>query len=166
MEECMTQSDEVTEVLNELLGLYWGAYAQHQTHVALLESWGIAGLAASMQQRIADEPVTIRLLLDRLLDLGSAPSFTIGVPTIGTTLREILDHDMAAQRRARPGLNAAAETAASAHDATTRILFEQILADEELHLAWLQLEIDLLDRLGESLYVANRLTVGGATVQP
>jgi bacterioferritin len=36
-------------------------------------------------------------------------------------------------------------------------LIEGILADEELHLAWLQTEIDLYDRLGEPLYVASRL---------
>jgi bacterioferritin len=78
-------------------------------------------------------------------------------PHIGTTVREVLDNDMAGQRRAPPDLNAAAESAAGAHDATTRILIEGILADEELHLAWLQTEIDLYDRLGEPLYVANRL---------
>jgi bacterioferritin len=36
-------------------------------------------------------------------------------------------------------------------------LIEGILADEELHLSWLQTEIDLYDRLGEALYVATRL---------
>jgi bacterioferritin len=66
----------------------------------------------------------------------------------------------------RSGGQHAAETAAASHDATTRILFEQILADEELHLAWLQLEIDLLDRLGEALYVANRLHVAPITGAP
>jgi len=41
--------------------------------------------------------------------------------------------------------------------ATTRVLIESILADEELHLAWLQTEVDLYDRLREPLYLANRL---------
>lgn len=101
----MTEHNEVSGVLNELLGVYWGGYAQHQTHVTLLESLGIAGLAASMHQRIADEPRTIRPLLNLLLDLDGTPSFTIAEPNIGTTLRELLDNDMTAQRLARPGLN-------------------------------------------------------------
>jgi len=83
----------------------------------------------------------------------------------GHVVVEVLDHDMAGQQRARPGLNAAAESAAGAHDATTRILIEGILADEELHLAWLQTEIDLYDRLGEPLYIANRLAAP-STAQP
>src|SRR5689334_446565 len=110
-----------------------------------------------MATRMADEPVTIASLLSRLIDLGGIPDFTMAQPHIGTTVREVLDNDMAGQRRARPGLNSAAESAAGAHDATTRILIESILADEELHLSWLQTEIDLYDRLGEALYVANRL---------
>ena len=51
--------------------------------------------------------------------------------TIGATVREVLDNDMALQRHSRPMLNAAAEAAAAAHDAASRNLIEQILADEE-----------------------------------
>ena len=159
------QRTPVTNLLNELLGIYWTGYAQHQTHVALVQSWGIHGLAIPMAARIADEPRTIASLLNRLIDLGGVPDFTMATPNIGTTVRDVLDNDMAGQQRARPGLNAAAESAAGAHDATTRILIEGILADEELHLTWLQTEIDLYDRLGEPLYIANRLAAP-STSQP
>ena len=152
-----TEKTPVTDMLNGLLGIYWTGYAQHQTHVALVQSWGLSGLATAMTSHIADEPLTIASLLNRLLDLDGAPSFTMTEPHIGTSVKEVLDNDMAGQRRARPGLNAAAETAAAAHDATTRTLIEGILADEEQHLSWLQTELDLYERLGEALYVANRL---------
>jgi bacterioferritin len=147
----------VTDVLNDLIGRYWTALAQHQTHLALVDSWGLHGLARSLEAHIADEPATLRFLLERLLDLDGSPTFTIGQPTIGTTLREVLDTDLEAQRQVRPGLNAAAEAAGAAHDATTRTLIERVLADEERHLSWLQTEVDLLDRVGETLYVASRL---------
>jgi bacterioferritin len=158
-----TTTTPITELLNELLGAYWGAAAQHQTHVALIDSWGIVGLARNMQGRIADEPVTIGLLLDRLLDLGGHPDFAIGVPNIGRTLRSVLENDMEGQRKAAPALNAAAEAAGAAHDATTRVLLEGILAEEEQHFLWLQTELDLLDRLGEALYTSNRLTPPSST---
>ena len=67
------------------------------------------------------------------------------------------------QRLARPGLNAAAEGASADHDATTRILIEGILADEEKHLAWLEGERAILDRIGEQLYFASRLGDSAAT---
>jgi bacterioferritin len=117
----------------------------------------------AMRIRTADEPVTIRSLLGRLVDLDGTPAFTIEVPFIGETVREILDNDMGLQRNTRPLLNAAAEVAAAAHDATTRNLIEQILADEEQHLSWLDTEIDLYETLGESLYCASRLHAGKAS---
>ena len=145
------------DMINGLLGVYYTALAQHQTHVALLDSWGLAGLARSMEARIADEPITIAELLQRLLDLGGTPDFTLGTPNIGATVAEVLDKDLEIQRLAPAGLNAAAEAASANHDATTRVMLEGILADEERHLAWLEAERALLDRLGEPLYFANRM---------
>lgn len=148
---------DVADTINGLLGVYWGAYAQHQMHVALLDAWGIKGLASDMGARIVDEPVTIRALSDRLLDIDGEPAFTIVAPKIGKTLREVLANDLELQAGTRPALNAAAEVASAAHDATSRIMLEGILADEEEHLSWLQTELSLLDRLGEALYISNRL---------
>ncbi len=145
------------DMINGLLGVYYTALAQHQTHVALLDSWGLAGLARSMEGRIADEPITIAELLQRLLDLGGTPAFTLGAPNIGATVAEVLDKDLEIQRLAPAGLNAAAEAASADHDATTRVILEGILADEERHLAWLEGERALLDKLGEPLYFANRM---------
>ena len=153
----MEENQPVLDLLNGLLGVYWTSYAQHQTHVALVDSWGLAGLAGSMRAHIDDEPDTIDRMLDRLLDLGGRPAFTLGDTKIGTSLREVLENDLELQRMARPGLNAAAEAAAAAHDATTRILLEGVLADEEEHLSWLETELALLEKLGEQLYFANRL---------
>ena len=153
----MEQQGPVIDLLNSLLGVYWTSYAQHQTHVALIESWGIEGLARGMQAHIDDEPVTISSVLNRLLDLGGRPDFSLDEMNIGTSLREVLENDLELQRVARPGLNAAAEAAAAAHDATTRILLEGVLADEEEHLSWLETELALLEKLGEQLYLSNRL---------
>ena len=76
---------------------------------------------------------------------------------------EVLDKDLEIQRLAPSGLNAAAEAASGDHDATTRVMLEGILADEEKHLAWLEAERALLDRLGEPLYYSNRIGVPPAT---
>jgi bacterioferritin len=149
----------VTNLLNDLLGIYWTGYAQHQTHVAMVQSWGTHGLAIPMAARIADEPRTIESLLNRLIDLGGVPEHITATPNIRTTVREDLDNDMAGQQRARP---ASTPRRSPLPDATTRILVEGILAAEELHLAWLQTEID---RLGQQLYNADRLAAP-STSQP
>ncbi|HCE5828590.1 TPA: hypothetical protein NHK69_005115 [Pseudomonas aeruginosa] len=152
----LSDTQAVIGVINQLLGSYWGAYAQHRMHVALLDAWGVTGLARSMESHISDEPGTIARLSTRLLDLSGKPAFAIAAPNIGNSLREILQNDLDVHR-ARPALNTAAEVAAAAHDATSRVMFESILSEEERHLTWLDTELKLLDQLGEPLYVANRL---------
>lgn len=58
---------------------------------------------------------------------------------------------------ARTGINQWVEVATAEHDATTRILIEGILADEEEHLYWLEQELNLLEKLGEPLYLSKRM---------
>ncbi|MDY7103772.1 MAG: ferritin-like domain-containing protein [Actinomycetota bacterium] len=153
---------EVVELLNGLLGAYWTAYAQHRTHRTVLADLGLDGLGATYEAHIADEPVTIAELTERILDLDGLPAPALGEVRVGSTVEELLELDMALQAQARSALNAAAETAAAHHDATTRNLIERVLADEEDHLAWLRTEVDLFRRLGAQLYTAARLTVTNA----
>ena len=147
----------VHELLNGLIGAYWSAYAQHHAHVALVRSLGLIKLADAMQQHIDDEPQTLRTLVERLVELDGRIDLDLSKPAIGSTLKEVLYNDLAAQKETRPALNRAAEMASAAHDATTRYLIESILRDEEEHLDWLSTEVDLYESLGEALYKANRL---------
>jgi len=147
----------VIDKLNELIGAYWTGTAQHLAHVEQVRAWGLTGLATQMELHVADEPVTIRTLSARLLDLGGTFQVSLGMPNIGASLGDVLRNDLTVQLTARPALNAAAEFAAAHHDATTRILLEQVLADEEAHLNWLQTEVDLYERLGEPLYMSKRM---------
>jgi bacterioferritin len=152
-----TSENPVLTLLDELIGAYWTAYAQHQTHASMADSWGLRGLAEGMRTHVADEPGTIQSLVNRLLMLGGQPHFSLGAPRIGKTLDEVLHNDFDTQRNVRPLLNEAAERVGAEHDATTRTLLERILADEERHLDWLRTEVELYEKLGEPLYAASRL---------
>jgi len=147
----------VHRALNQLISDFWRGSIQHQAHVAVLRALGVTALATDMSTRIADEPMTLVKLTDRLLDLEGQLDLEVGKPAIGHTLREVLTQDLALQQQARPRLNEAAELMAAEHDALTRRLIEDILLDEEAHLAWLKNEVSLLDRLGEATYLASRI---------
>jgi bacterioferritin len=71
----------------------------------------------------------IAALMQRLLDIGGTPEFTLGTPNIGASIADVLDKDLEIQRLAPAGLNAAAEAASADHDATTRVWLEGTLAD-------------------------------------
>lgn len=144
-------------LLNNLLAVYWKALIQHKSHVAVIESEGASLLASEMTAKIADEPETLENLQNRLLDLGGVINFTLSQPNIGTNLREALQNDYELQKNARTALNELVRQVAELNDATTRNLIEEILADEEEHLAWLEQELNLLEKLGEPLYLSKRM---------
>lgn len=147
----------VHQLLNDLIGAFWSASIQHQTHLASINALGLSALASQMQAHISDEPLTLKTLTDRLLDIGGVPAFVIAQPDIAYTLREMLDADLQAQEAGLPVLNRAIDIAAEQHDATTRRMIEDVLAGEENHLSWLRNELSLLDRMGEALYLSLRV---------
>ncbi|NSL54929.1 ferritin-like domain-containing protein [Uliginosibacterium aquaticum] len=146
------------QLLNELIGAFWSASIQHQTHLALISALGLTNLSNQMQAHISDEPLTLKTLTDRLLDIGGTPEFTVAQPRIGHTLRSILEADLQVQEAGLPVLNQAIETLVALRDATTRRMIEDVLVGEEAHLSWLKNELSLLDRLGESLYLSVRVS--------
>ncbi|BEV71415.1 bacterioferritin [Paludibacterium sp. THUN1379] len=152
----------VPALLNQLIGAFWGASVQHQTHLAQISALGLTSLSIQMQGHISDEPLTLKALTDRLLDIGGSPDFTVAQPRIGLTLREILQADLQIQEAGLPVLNQAIETLAKLGDATTRRLIEDVLAGEEAHLSWLRNEMSLLDRMGEALYLSVRVNASAA----
>lgn len=53
----------------------------------------------------------------------------------------------------------AARMAADAGDIGSRLIFEEIVTDEEVHKAWLKLQLDLIKRVGEQVYIARHMTI-------
>jgi bacterioferritin len=73
--------------------------------------------------------------------------------------------DLADEEEAIAVYSRAAQDAADAGDIGTRVLFEEIALDEEGHKAWLELQLELLARLGEQAYSATLVSspvLGGA----
>lgn len=147
---------KIIEQLNVLLAVYQMANIQHQTHLALFRAWGYEKLAEMMAGHIADEPETIINLQNRILDLGGEITYTLPQPTFGKDVADAFRADLTLQLDARPRLNEVIELFQAEHDATSRVLVEGILKDEEEHLAWLEAEMSLLERLGDQLYLAAR----------
>jgi bacterioferritin len=69
-------------------------------------------------------------------------------------VREQLQADLAVElnvvERLRPGIAMCRDKG----DITTANLFEEILADEEHHIDYIETNLELMDRLGEQLYLA------------
>ena len=145
----------VIELLNEQLTSELTAINQYFLHAKMQQNWGLTKLAAYTREESIDEMRHAEKLTDRILFLDGLPNYQrLGTLNIGQTVREQLQSDLAIEvavvERLRPGIAMCREKG----DMTSANLFEEILADEEHHIDYIETNLALIDRLGEQLYLA------------
>ncbi|MFE2995448.1 bacterioferritin [Nocardia sp. NPDC059246] len=150
----MKGDKDIIALLNDQLTAELTAINQYFLHAKMQEHWGFPKLAQHTRHESIDEMRHAEILTDRILFLDGLPNYQkLGLLRIGQTVAEQLQADLQieidAVDRLRPGI----ELMRSRGDATSARLFEQILEDEEQHVDYLQTELDLLEKLGEALYL-------------
>ncbi len=151
----MQGDPDVLRLLNEQLTSELTAINQYFLHSKMQESWGFTELAKHTRAESFEEMVHAEKITDRILLLDGLPNYQrIGSLRIGQTLREQFESDLAIEHEVVARLKPGIAMCRDKHDSTTAILFEEILADEEQHIDYLETQLQLMDRLGEELYCA------------
>jgi bacterioferritin len=151
----MQGDPEIITLLNEQLTSELTAINQYFLHAKMQQNWGLTKLAAYTRAESLDEMRHAEKITDRILFLEGLPNYQRLSPLrIGQTVREQLQSDLKIElevvERLRPGI----ALCRSKGDMTTANLFEEILADEEHHIDYIETNLDLIDKLGEPLYLA------------
>jgi bacterioferritin len=151
----MQGDSEVLALLNEQLTSELTAVNQYFLHSKLQASWGFTELAALTRAESFEEMRHAEMITDRILLMEGLPNFQrLFSLRVGQTVREQFEADLAVEvevvERLRPGIAMCRQKG----DATSANLLEVILADEEQHIDYLQTQLELMDRLGEQLYLA------------
>ena len=151
----MRGDDEIIALLNEQLTSELTAINQYFLHAKMQQNWGLTKLAAYTKNESLDEMRHAELITDRILFLEGLPNYQrLFSLRIGQTVREQLEADLAIEvevvERLRPGIKLCRDKG----DITTARLFEDILADEEHHIDYIETNLELIDKLGEQLYLA------------
>ncbi len=143
----------VIERLNEALFLELGAVNQYWLHYRLLEDWGYTKLAKKERAESIEEMHHADKLVARIIFLEGHPNLQSVAPLrIGQTVKEVLESDLAGEYDARTSYKKSREICHQAGDYVTMALFEELLADEEGHIDFLETQLDLLGKLGEERY--------------
>jgi len=146
---------EIIEMLNEQLTSELTAINQYFLHAKMQENWGYTLLAAHTRAESIDEMHHAEILTDRILFLEGLPNFQRMLPLrIGTTIKEQFESDMAIELEVVERLRRAVPLARGKGDITSANIFEDILADEERHVDYLETQLDLMVNLGEQLYLS------------
>jgi bacterioferritin len=147
------------ENLQKALSMELTASHQYQLHAAVLDDWGLDLLAGRMREEMQEELGHSDQFIERILFLKGDPKLSFDKPPVrAATLRELFTTDMEDEKEAIKFYTKASQQAMQDADIGTRTLFEKIVLDEEQHMAWLELQLDLIERMGEADYVAKHMS--------
>ncbi|MGE3712548.1 MAG: bacterioferritin [Hyphomicrobiaceae bacterium] len=146
--------------LQTALTMELAAVNQYILHAHVLEDWGLDSLARKMRAEMQEELGHAQEYIRRIMFLKGDPQLKPAkVPQRAQALTDMFKADLVDEEDAIEFYSKAARTAAEAGDIGTRIIFEKIVLDEEGHKAWLELQLDLLQRIGEQAYVARYMSI-------
>jgi len=151
----MQGDPEVLTLLNQQLTSELTAINQYFLHSKMQDNWGFTELAKHTRDESFDEMRHAERVTDRILILDGLPNYQrIGTLNIGQTIREQFESDLALEYEVVNRLKPAIVLCREKQDSTTANLFEDIVADEEHHIDYLETQLELMNKLGVELYSA------------
>jgi bacterioferritin len=154
----MQGDPKVIEYLNKGLRSELTAINQYWIHYRLLDNWGYKDLAKKWRKESIEEMQHADKFTVRIIFLEGFPNMQVLDPLrIGQTVKEVLESDLAAELDARALYQEAATYCQSVKDYVSRDLFEELMADEEEHIDFLETQLDLVKKLGLELYAQHHI---------
>jgi len=151
----MKGDKKVIEFLNEQLTAELTAINQYWLHYKLQDNNGWAKLARHTRRESIEEIGHADKLAERIIFLEGLPNFQRLSPLrIGQSAAEMFECDMEVEVEAVDRLRRGIRYMREKDDVTSANLFEEILANEEEHIDYLETQLDLIRQLGEPLYLA------------
>jgi bacterioferritin len=154
----MQGNPKVIDHLNKILRNELIAINQYFLHSKVAKSQGFTRLAETFYKESIEEMQHADLLIEHILELDGAPTMSgYSGLKIGTTIKAILEGDLAIEQKACPDLKEAIACCEQLQDYVTRDLLAKILISEEGHIDWLETQLQLIQTLGESNYLQAQL---------
>ncbi|MFI6488166.1 bacterioferritin [Streptomyces sp. NPDC050564] len=151
----MQGDPEIIEFLNEQLTGELTAINQYFLHAKMQENFGWTKLAKYTRHESFDEMKHAEVLTDRILFLEGLPNYQrLFHVRVGQTVTEMFQADRQVEVEAIDRLKRGIEVMRTKGDITSANIFESILADEEHHIDYLDTQLELIEKLGEALYIA------------
>ena len=154
----MKGPDEIVALLNEVLTAELTAINQYFVDAKMFDNWGYERLGKHFRDESIDEMKDADTLIERILYLEGVPNLQrLGSVRVGESAAEKLGLALELEREAIERLNRGIPLCVELGDNGTRDLLEGILRGEEDHADWLETQLELVDQLGENLYLAQQV---------
>jgi bacterioferritin len=154
----MKGNKKIIAVLNDLLSDELTAISQYFLHAEMCSNWGYEKIHKAVEKRAIAEMKHAEKLIERILFLEGMPGMDkLKKMFIGKDVKAQFQNDLSAEIGAVKAYNDGIQKAVEADDNGTRALLEAILSDEEEHLDWLEMQLDLIKQVGIENYLATQI---------
>lgn len=155
----MQASTGIVTRLNRILLNELTAVNQYFLHSRMVQNWGYDILAKREYEESLDEMRHADLLMQRILMLEGLPNLQdLGRLRIGENVPEILNCDLDMEMEGRRDLIDSINHCEEVQDYVTRELCQKILTSEEEHIDWLEMQLQLIEDIGEVNYLHSQMT--------
>jgi bacterioferritin len=153
----MKGSDEVIQVLNDVLCAELTGINQYFIHAMMCANWRYKRLAEHTRKESIEEMKHAQEAIERILYLDGAPNMQKYMKiNVGKSVPEQFQFDLALEKDAVARLNKGIEVCRSKDDNGTRALLERILEEEEEHVDWLEAQLQQIEDMGVQNYLAQQ----------
>jgi bacterioferritin len=151
-------NDKVIETLNALLVDELTAISQYMVHSEMCANWSYEKLHKAIEKRAIDEMKHAEKLIGRIIFLEGGPIVSKLHPMhIGADVPLQLKSDWEAEDGAVKSYNAGVKLCVEMGDNGSKALLESILHDEEVHIDWLEAQLDQIQQMGLSSYLVEQV---------
>ena len=154
----MKGDEKIIVKLNDLLADELTAINQYIVHSEMCANWGYERLHKADEKRAIDEMKHAEKLIGRIIFLEGNPIVSTLKPIhIGADVETQHKHDRTSEADAIQSYNAGIRLAMEVGDNGTRELLNAILKDEEVHIDWLEAQIDQITQMGIQNYLVEQI---------
>ncbi len=131
---------------------------QYFLHYRILRHWGLGKLAKKEYAESIGEMKHADRLMARILMLDGLPNLQdLGKLLIGEDVPEVLDCDLRMERAAQLTIKEGIAACEAARDYVSRHLLQGTLQDTEEHIDFLEIQIDLISKVGLPNYLQSQM---------
>jgi bacterioferritin len=153
----MKGNPKVIAELNKALREELTAINQYFLHAEMCENWGYHRLSDFIKKQSIGEMKHAEVLMERILFLDGTPSMEPLKLTVGTSVKAMIESDLALELGAVKQYNDAVALATKEGDNGSRDLLVQLLKDEEEHVDFLEAQVHLIKELGYERYLTMQM---------